>query len=189
MVGRTQPLPYPLRVTDPLDLEWIARNPAYRRPSTVWQLRADYDRAEVMRNVVALSPKPPRPTQAALRPQSIHGIDSLANLVRHLVIDGYDRPLRRWAIERMERSMNVLYFAGGLIAAAIVTWIAGKCNSGGAADTLSALAIVHLGAASLALLYASVGILRVVVASAYARSWIQHMPRSNAAPRYWRMYG
>ena len=180
--------PDPLRVIDPLDLKWIARNPAYRHPPTVWQLRADCDRTTVMRSVAALSPKPARPTRAALRPQSIDGIDSLADLVRHLVIDGYDRPFRRWAIERMQRGMKVVYFAGGLLAAAIVTWIASKCDSRGASDALSTLATVHLGAAGLVLFYASFSIARVVAGSAYGRTWIQHMPRSKAAARYWRLY-
>ncbi len=145
-MGCTKP-PYSLSVIDPLDLKWIARNPAYRQPGKVWQLRADCDRTTVMRSVAALSPKPAHPTRESLRPQSIHGIDSLANLVRHLVIDGYDGPLRRWAIERMQRGMKLVYFAGGLLAAAIVTWIASKCDSRGASDALWGLATVQLGAA------------------------------------------
>ncbi|MHC4826941.1 MAG: hypothetical protein ACYTEY_10320 [Planctomycetota bacterium] len=174
---------------DPVDAKWIARNPAYREPPPVWELRAAYDRARVMRDLAVLTPKPPRPSLAATRSPQLSGCLDLSRLARNLVIDGYDRSLRRWALERCRRGMNALYFSAGLLAAAVIAGIASLCVGRGAvSDAIGVMAGINLGGAVLVLVYALSRILPIVAAWAYGGSWVRHMPRSRAAPRYWRMY-
>jgi hypothetical protein len=173
----------------PVDARWIARNPAYREPPPVWELRGEYDRAAVMRSLDFLTPKPPRPTPEAMRGPQMSGSLDLARLVRHLVIDGYDRPLRRWALERGRRGMNALYFAAGLLAASVMTCVASLWTAGSAASgAIKVVTGVILVSAVLVLIYALSRILPLLAASAYAGTWVRNMPRSRAAPRYWRMY-
>jgi hypothetical protein len=175
----------------PLEAKWIARNPAYREPPRVWQLCADYDREAIMREITMVGPKRgPRKRRRARPSTSFCGIGSLPVLVRHLMIDGYDRPLRRWALERCRRGMNAIYFSGGLFSACVLACLAARCTDDGlAAGAFSAAATLDAVASIFVLVYGLSRIAPILAAAAYARIWLQHMPRAKAAPRYWGMYG
>ena len=155
----------------------------------MWELRAAYDRTRIMRDLTALTPKPPRSGSAPACHRPLSGCFDLARLVRSLVIDGYDRPLRRWALERCRRGMNAMYFAAGLLAAAVIAGIGSLVTDPLAgSDAMAVVARINLVAAGVAVLYALSRILPVVTASAYAGAWVRNMPRSRAAPRYRRLY-
>ncbi len=139
-----------------------------------------------MRDVAVLSggrhrPAPP-PRVSAWRS------GDLPEVVRHLVIDGYDQPARRWALRRCQRGVNALYCAGGLFAAAVLTSVIRSSGGLGVLDAMTALSAVETVAAVLILVYSMSRILPILAASAYAKRWTEHMPVEMAAPRYARLY-
>ena len=173
--------------SDPVVARWTRANPIYRRPPKVWRLSGHYDREQVMRNVRALSPKPPRPCSDTMRPMNRWEAGGLAELTRHLVIDGCDRPSRRWALERCRHGMNKVFFAGGLLVAAAITFVVSTLGwqSPDALDIVSQVEVVGAG---VVLVLAILQILPVTTASVYATRWLDHMPCDRAAPRYRRLY-
>lgn len=173
--------------SDPVVARWTRANPIYRRPPKVWRLSGHYDREQVMRNVRALSPKPPRPGSDTMEPMSGREVGGLAELTRHLVIDGYDRPSRRWALERRRRGINNVFFVGGLLVAAAFTYLVSGLG-GQWPNALYFVSMVELVGAVAVLMLAFLQILPIATASVYARRWLDHMPCDRSPPRYRRLY-
>ncbi len=181
-------MPYRCLPEDPIVRKWTGLNPIYRQPKQIWRLPSDCDRDKVMRDVAVLGGDPSRPAPPARPHDPPWKRGDLPETVRHLVIDGYDLPLRRWALHRCQRGVNALYCAGGLLAAAALTSVFRTVFALNVPDVLAMLSVTEAIAAILVFLYAASRILPILTASTYPRQWIDHMPPDRAAHRYRRLY-
>ena len=165
-----------------VDARWIARNPCYRARNQTWTLPTDLDRHGICMCIRALSPKAEARREPA-RDDDRFAPHVMSNSTRHLMIEGYDRALRRWMLQRARLAVQRLHLAVGMLIATALIGLAGATEG-----SLMFACLVTLASAAAIALHAMSQIRPLDDAATDAQQWIKNMPRRRAAPRYWRLY-